>query len=221
MMAWGPPLRGSVWEDERGPGRQVCRGCDRRASVGATYRFRLQGRGARPTLGRRADGAAKLLTGPETVQLGRGAPRARRPRGAADPSPLPPPQVKELQHHCIIHDAWRGARHRVQVRAREEFGHGSWSAWSPEAAGAPWTGTEWGLGGYPGLSKVSPKPGLKQQRLWREASPASPVLPVGPWRRVLLSRGHWDASGAGGGGGSLHSWGASENLWLYLVNHSY
>ncbi|XP_046948696.1 interleukin-6 receptor subunit alpha isoform X1 [Lynx rufus] len=47
--------------------------------------------------------------------------------------------VKELQHHCIIHDAWRGARHRVQVRAREEFGHGSWSVWSPEAAGAPWT----------------------------------------------------------------------------------
>uniref|UniRef100_A0A667IA98 Interleukin-6 receptor subunit alpha n=1 Tax=Lynx canadensis TaxID=61383 RepID=A0A667IA98_LYNCA len=100
--------------------------------------------------------------------------------------------VKELQHHCIIHDAWRGARHRVQVRAREEFGHGSWSAWSPEAAGAPWTGTEWGLGGYPGLSKVSPKPVLKQQPLWREASLASPVLPVGPC--------HWDAGGGGGRG---------------------
>ena len=169
--------------------------------MSTTYSFCLQGRGAWPALGRRGDGAAKSLTGPETVQLGRGAPRARCPRGAADPSPLPPPQVKELQHHCIIHDAWRGTRHRVQVRAREEFGHGSWSAWSPEAAGAPWTGTEWGLGGYPGLSKVSPNPVLKQQPLWREASLASPVLPVGPWRRVLLSCGHWDASGGGGGGG--------------------
>ncbi|KAF3822904.1 hypothetical protein GH733_010340 [Mirounga leonina] len=47
--------------------------------------------------------------------------------------------VQELQHHCIIHDAWRGMRHVVQLRAREEFGHGSWSAWSQEATGTPWT----------------------------------------------------------------------------------
>ncbi|XP_029791929.1 interleukin-6 receptor subunit alpha isoform X2 [Suricata suricatta] len=47
--------------------------------------------------------------------------------------------VEELEHHCIIRDAWKGTRHRVQLRAREEFGLGSWSAWSPEAAGSPWT----------------------------------------------------------------------------------
>ncbi|XP_075593253.1 interleukin-6 receptor subunit alpha isoform X3 [Balearica regulorum gibbericeps] len=38
-----------------------------------------------------------------------------------------------------IHDAWRGMRHVVQVRAREEFGHGAWSEWSREAVGTPWT----------------------------------------------------------------------------------
>ncbi|XP_072685672.1 interleukin-6 receptor subunit alpha isoform X2 [Canis lupus baileyi] len=50
--------------------------------------------------------------------------------------------IKEFQHHCIIHDAWRGMRHVVQLRAREEFGHGSWSTWSQEAVGTPWTVTE-------------------------------------------------------------------------------
>uniref|UniRef100_A0A8C8RGF8 Interleukin 6 receptor n=1 Tax=Pelusios castaneus TaxID=367368 RepID=A0A8C8RGF8_9SAUR len=39
----------------------------------------------------------------------------------------------------VIHDAWRGTRHVVQVRGLEEFGHGSWSEWSQEAAGTPWT----------------------------------------------------------------------------------
>ncbi|XP_066842451.1 interleukin-6 receptor subunit alpha isoform X1 [Anser cygnoides] len=38
-----------------------------------------------------------------------------------------------------IHDAWRGTRHVVQVRAQEEFGHGAWSEWSHEAVGTPWT----------------------------------------------------------------------------------
>uniref|UniRef100_A0A7N5JQA4 Interleukin-6 receptor subunit alpha n=1 Tax=Ailuropoda melanoleuca TaxID=9646 RepID=A0A7N5JQA4_AILME len=47
--------------------------------------------------------------------------------------------VQELRHHCVIYDAWRGTRHVVQLRAREEFGHGSWSAWSQEATGTPWT----------------------------------------------------------------------------------
>ncbi|XP_032320050.1 interleukin-6 receptor subunit alpha [Camelus ferus] len=47
--------------------------------------------------------------------------------------------VKELQHHCIIHDAWSGMRHVVQLRAQEEFGHGLWSEWSKEATGIPWT----------------------------------------------------------------------------------
>uniref|UniRef100_A0A8C3PKM5 Interleukin 6 receptor n=1 Tax=Calidris pygmaea TaxID=425635 RepID=A0A8C3PKM5_9CHAR len=39
-----------------------------------------------------------------------------------------------------IRDAWRGTRHVVQVRAQEEFGHGTWSEWSREAVGIPWTG---------------------------------------------------------------------------------
>ncbi|KAM9368257.1 interleukin-6 receptor subunit alpha [Phaethornis superciliosus] len=38
-----------------------------------------------------------------------------------------------------IHDAWRGTRHVVQVRAQEEFGHGTWSEWSREVVGTPWT----------------------------------------------------------------------------------
>ncbi|XP_059788518.1 interleukin-6 receptor subunit alpha isoform X1 [Balaenoptera ricei] len=47
--------------------------------------------------------------------------------------------VKELQYHCIIHDAWSGMRHVVQLRAQEEFGHGLWSEWSQEVTGVPWT----------------------------------------------------------------------------------
>uniref|UniRef100_A0A2K5JPN9 Interleukin-6 receptor subunit alpha n=2 Tax=Colobus angolensis palliatus TaxID=336983 RepID=A0A2K5JPN9_COLAP len=47
--------------------------------------------------------------------------------------------VKDLQHHCVIHDAWSGLRHVVQLRAQEEFGQGEWSEWSPEAMGTPWT----------------------------------------------------------------------------------
>ncbi|KAM6395145.1 interleukin-6 receptor subunit alpha [Rhynochetos jubatus] len=38
-----------------------------------------------------------------------------------------------------IHDAWGGTRHVVQVQAQEEFGHGTWSEWSQEAVGTPWT----------------------------------------------------------------------------------
>ncbi|XP_045672543.1 interleukin-6 receptor subunit alpha [Phyllostomus hastatus] len=47
--------------------------------------------------------------------------------------------VKDLQHHCIIHDAWKGMEHVVQLRAQEEFGHGQWSEWSQEVTGTPWT----------------------------------------------------------------------------------
>uniref|UniRef100_A0A8D2PCJ4 Interleukin 6 receptor n=1 Tax=Zosterops lateralis melanops TaxID=1220523 RepID=A0A8D2PCJ4_ZOSLA len=45
-----------------------------------------------------------------------------------------------------IRDAWRGTRHVVQVRAKDEFGHGAWSEWSQEAVGTPWTGRReiWG-----------------------------------------------------------------------------
>ncbi|XP_063482577.1 interleukin-6 receptor subunit alpha isoform X2 [Symphalangus syndactylus] len=49
--------------------------------------------------------------------------------------------VKDLQHHCVIYDAWSGLRHVVQLRAQEEFGQGEWSEWSPEAMGTPWTET--------------------------------------------------------------------------------
>ncbi|XP_008046362.2 interleukin-6 receptor subunit alpha [Carlito syrichta] len=47
--------------------------------------------------------------------------------------------VKDFQHHSVIHDAWRGMRHVVQLRAQEEFEQGSWSEWSPEVMGTPWT----------------------------------------------------------------------------------
>lgn len=59
----------------------------------------------------------------------------------------PCPQVQEPRHQCTISDAWKGLRHVVQLRAREEFGHGSWSTWSPEASGTPWTGTMVGVAG--------------------------------------------------------------------------
>lgn len=35
----------------------------------------------------------------------------------------------------------------VQLRAQEEFGLGSWSEWSPEVTGVPWTGTSLGVEG--------------------------------------------------------------------------
>ncbi|XP_068778475.1 LOW QUALITY PROTEIN: interleukin-6 receptor subunit alpha [Struthio camelus] len=65
-----------------------------------------------------------------------GAPARAVPR---HPSP-PPPQVDQVTQTSLdIADAWRGTRHVVQVRAQEEFGHGSWSEWSREAVGTPWT----------------------------------------------------------------------------------
>ncbi|XP_011932272.1 PREDICTED: interleukin-6 receptor subunit alpha [Cercocebus atys] len=62
--------------------------------------------------------------------------------------------VKDLQHHCVIHDAWSGLRHVVQLRAQEEFGQGEWSEWSPEAMGTPWTGTGVGTEEGRGVSTV-------------------------------------------------------------------
>lgn len=47
--------------------------------------------------------------------------------------------VQELRYGCTIRDAWSGWRHVVQLRAREEFGHGQWSEWSQEVLGTPWT----------------------------------------------------------------------------------
>ncbi|KAK2084353.1 Interleukin-6 receptor subunit alpha [Saguinus oedipus] len=64
------------------------------------------------------------------------------PSTTLGPSPeslCPHPQVRDLQHHCVIYDAWSGLRHVVQLRAQEEFGQGKWSEWSPEAMGTPWT----------------------------------------------------------------------------------
>ncbi|XP_062888708.1 interleukin-6 receptor subunit alpha-like isoform X1 [Mobula hypostoma] len=38
----------------------------------------------------------------------------------------------------LIADALPNRNYTVQVRAKEEFNHGSWSEWSPEAFGVPW-----------------------------------------------------------------------------------
>uniref|UniRef100_A0A8D0GAP0 Interleukin 6 receptor n=1 Tax=Sphenodon punctatus TaxID=8508 RepID=A0A8D0GAP0_SPHPU len=49
-------------------------------------------------------------------------------------------EVSQLQETSyLILDAWRGQRHHIQVRGLEEFGYGSWSEWSKEATGIPWT----------------------------------------------------------------------------------
>ncbi|CAM4706460.1 unnamed protein product [Caretta caretta] len=58
-------------------------------------------------------------------------------------------QLRETS--LVIHDAWHGERHMVQVRGLEEFGHGSWSEWSQEAVGTPWAdpnSPEWQTGSY-------------------------------------------------------------------------
>ncbi|XP_077883612.1 interleukin-6 receptor subunit alpha [Ictidomys tridecemlineatus] len=60
--------------------------------------------------------------------------------------------VRSSQYHCIIHDAWRGSRHRVQLRAQEEFGLGSWSEWSREVTGVPWTESR----SVPAVTSASP-----------------------------------------------------------------
>ncbi|XP_050840686.1 interleukin-6 receptor subunit alpha isoform X1 [Serinus canaria] len=53
---------------------------------------------------------------------------------------LCPLQVDQVTTTWLdIRDAWRGTRHVVQVRAKDEFGHGMWSEWSQEAVGTPWT----------------------------------------------------------------------------------
>ncbi|XP_031949406.1 interleukin-6 receptor subunit alpha isoform X2 [Corvus moneduloides] len=57
--------------------------------------------------------------------------------------PEPAPAFMEVDQVTTtwldIHDAWHGTRHVVQVRAKDEFGHGAWSEWSQEAVGTPWT----------------------------------------------------------------------------------
>ncbi|XP_060109546.1 interleukin-6 receptor subunit alpha [Heteronotia binoei] len=44
----------------------------------------------------------------------------------------------EMTSH-VIHDALQNLPHRVQVRAHEEFDYGTWSEWSRESTGTPWT----------------------------------------------------------------------------------
>ncbi|XP_064257555.1 interleukin-6 receptor subunit alpha isoform X1 [Passer domesticus] len=57
--------------------------------------------------------------------------------------PEPAPTFTEVDQVTAtwldIRDAWRGTRHVVQVRAKDEFSHGTWSEWSQEAVGTPWT----------------------------------------------------------------------------------
>lgn len=60
---------------------------------------------------------------------------------------LCPLQVDQVTTTWLdIRDAWRGTRHVVQVRAKDEFGHGAWSEWSQEAVGTPWTGRRGKMG---------------------------------------------------------------------------
>ncbi|XP_069508070.1 interleukin-6 receptor subunit alpha isoform X3 [Ambystoma mexicanum] len=44
----------------------------------------------------------------------------------------------QMKPSCLISDALMGRKHLVQVRAREEFSHGSWSHWSKETTCTPW-----------------------------------------------------------------------------------
>lgn len=129
---------------------------------------------------------------------------------------VPPRQVQELRHRCIIYDAWRGMRHVVQLRAREEFGHGSWSAWSQEATGTPWTGTVAGVAGMFQLCRdsgsrceqVSPRPRLEPQPIphsgfWEAALGSQRPLRGCRSKVVLRSRLPRGPGGLGGLGLSL------------------
>lgn len=69
------------------------------------------------------------------------------PPGSTQSHDVSHPQVEDTQHRCIIHDALRGMRHVVQLRAQEEFGLGMWSEWSRQVTGTPWTGTLMGVEG--------------------------------------------------------------------------
>ncbi|XP_032938698.1 interleukin-6 receptor subunit alpha isoform X2 [Catharus ustulatus] len=107
-----------------------------------------------------------------------------------------------------IRDAWRGTRHVVQVRAKDEFGHGAWSEWSQEALGTPWTGRRKSWGPETGgVSMGSPSLILPTHRadpwdLTPEMEPFSSQVPMedGTYGVTLLPRlfREDDTDGAGG-----------------------
>lgn len=137
----------------------------------------------------------------------------------------PCPQVQEPRHQCTISDAWKGLRHVVQLRAREEFGHGSWSPWSPEASGTPWTGTVLGVAGKCPLCYCPPAgavtaslqpPGFGREagtssrvgrthRLWccRQLEPSALLARV-----PFLAAEAWAGDGGAGACSAPASWGS-------------
>lgn len=113
---------------------------------------------------------------------------AELPARSPGPHPavaVPRRQVQELRHHCVIYDAWRGTRHVVQLRAREEFGHGSWSAWSQEATGTPWTGT---VAGVAGMFQLCRDIGSRSEQV----SPPPPAPRLEP--QLITHSGFWEAA---------------------------
>lgn len=93
-----------------------------------------------------------------------------------------------------IRDAWRGTPHVVQVRAQEEFGHGTWSEWSREAVGTPWTGRRGTCGPEAGGSARGPP--ASRSPLALQTPGTSPLK----WRS---SARRWDSASATGGHDAL------------------
>nr|XP_056709482.1 interleukin-6 receptor subunit alpha [Euleptes europaea] len=76
----------------------------------------------------------------------------------------------------VIHDALQNLPHRVQVRAHEEFDYGTWSEWSRESIGTPWTEppsteSEMASSDIPKFPRYSFVP---------SDAPATPELPIDP-----------------------------------------
>ncbi|XP_013363802.1 PREDICTED: interleukin-6 receptor subunit alpha isoform X1 [Chinchilla lanigera] len=82
------------------------------------------------------------------------------------------------QYQCIIPDAWRGHKHVVQLRAQEEFGTGSWSEWSPEARGTPWSGTSAEPRTSPTAPRITQVPSTDEEGSNHHVSAMATNLPV-------------------------------------------
>uniref|UniRef100_A0ACB8G6R4 Uncharacterized protein n=1 Tax=Sphaerodactylus townsendi TaxID=933632 RepID=A0ACB8G6R4_9SAUR len=73
----------------------------------------------------------------------------------------------------VIHDALQNLPHRVQVRAHEEFNYGTWSEWSRESTGTPWTEP-------PEAEMTSSVPKIPDYDFVTPDMPATPESPVDP-----------------------------------------
>uniref|UniRef100_A0A8C8B0P1 Interleukin 6 receptor n=1 Tax=Otus sunia TaxID=257818 RepID=A0A8C8B0P1_9STRI len=128
-------------------------------------------------------------------------------------------EVRVMTPWLDIRDALRGTRHVVQVRAQEEFGHGTWSEWSREVVGTPWTGRkgggemwfqDWGLSPRSPDSHCPPSPHtFCPQALWLGAASEEGVSvapmenqPGGSLGWVPGRGGSSGARGEGAGSGS-------------------